>query len=416
MNTNLISPVTWRYQALSFRLRAGPAAAGLLACFYTTAQAQSVPALALHGVTIKPYATDQLDVGGFANAGPAHPGTGARAARLRNGVRIDIHKQVEIGAIWDFGPAPAGPMRLFEGQVSYTGLRHFVFTAGIFKPSFGLESMAAQGDTVFVERSSISTITRNLATGIEREAVQAESYGRRYHIAVSATAGTAGPGVDGNQRAMAFRVVGLPVRTRSLLLHLGFSGEWIFHPASAHGAGPGLALSDNPELNPGTVSRYLNTGRIAVDAGGAFGVEGALSWRRLLVQAEGYDIMLHTRAPQYSHQPHFHGWYGMLAYTLNGRGRQWKGRSAAFSSPTCNTAQTVMCNGYGVLEVAARYSQADLQSVGIQGGNQHTAALALNWWPTAIMRVTIQYEYGQIRDGRIPEHFHGIMSLFQIKF
>ncbi|MDT8873490.1 hypothetical protein RAA17_26115 [Komagataeibacter rhaeticus] len=46
--------------------------------------AQNVPTIDLHGVTIKPYATDQLDVGGFADASPAHPGTGhgARACAM----------------------------------------------------------------------------------------------------------------------------------------------------------------------------------------------------------------------------------------------------------------------------------------------------------------------------------------------
>ncbi|WP_408887013.1 OprO/OprP family phosphate-selective porin [Komagataeibacter melomenusus] len=378
--------------------------------------AQSVPVVRLDGITIRPYATDQLDTGGFVSAGPAHPGTGARGARLRNGVRVNIHDQVEIGAIWDFGPAPNGPMRLFEGQVSYTGLKHFVFTAGIFKPSFGLESMQAQGDTVFVERSSISTITRNLATGIERQAVQAEAYGRRYHFALSATAGTAGPGEDGNQRAMAFRLVGLPVRSHDVVVHAGISGEWVFRPAAMTHASPAIALSDNPELNPGTVSKYLNTGRLAATSAGAFGAEAAVAWKRLLFQGEGYDIMLDTSPATGSQSLNFHGWYGMLGYTINGTPRQWKGRSAAFSSPTCARGQDVLCNGYGVLEVAARYSEVSLDSATVHGGHQQTGALALNWWPTAIIRTTVQYEYGQENAGRVPEHFHAIMSLFQIKF
>ncbi|POF61911.1 OprO/OprP family phosphate-selective porin [Novacetimonas maltaceti] len=380
------------------------------------AHAQAVPTVTLPGITIRPYATDQLDVGGFAQSTPTPMGTGARGARLRNGVRMNIHQQVEIGAIWDFGPAPNGPMRLFEGQVSYVGLKHFVFTAGVFKPSFGLESMQAQGDTIFVERASISTVTRNLAAGIERQAVQAETYGRRYHLAISATAGTAGPGQDGNQRGMAFRLVGLPVRTHALLVHLGFSGEWAFRPAAMTGSGPAVSLSDNPEINPGTVSKYLHTGRLYADSAGAFGVEAAVAWKRLLFQGEGYDLLVNTRMPTAGGQLRFHGWYGDLAYTLNGRPRAWKGRSAAFSSPTCDHARHVACNGYGVLEVAARYSQVDLQSGAVHGGNQKIAALAVNWWPTDIVRVTLEYEYGQVTGNSRAERFQGIMSLFQVKF
>ncbi|MCE2574453.1 porin [Komagataeibacter sp. FNDCR2] len=384
---------------------------------FSALHAQTVPTVTLPGITIKPYATDQLDVGGFANASPARPGTGARGARMRNGVRLNIHKQVEIGAIWDFGPAPDGQMRLFEGQVSYVGLKHFVFTAGIFKPSFGLESMQAQGDTVFIERSSISTITRNLATGIERQAVQAETYGRRYHFALSATAGTAGPGENGNQRGMAFRLVGLPVRSGALLVHLGLSGEWVFRPASARNSSPALSLSDVPEMNTGTDAKYLNTGKIAASSAGALGLEAAVSWRKLFFQGEAYDIVVNSRTGRADNQAlHFHGWYGQLGYTINGRQREWKGRTAAFSSPTCDRKETVLCNGYGVLEVAARYSQADLQSAPVQGGDQQIGALAVNWWPTAIVRMSVQYEYGQVHGGSEPEHFHGVMSLFQVKF
>lgn len=46
--------------------------------------AQSVPTIDLPDVTIKPYATDQLDVGGFADASPPirARGHGARACAM----------------------------------------------------------------------------------------------------------------------------------------------------------------------------------------------------------------------------------------------------------------------------------------------------------------------------------------------
>ncbi|MFT8565309.1 MAG: porin, partial [Acetobacter orientalis] len=119
----------------------------------STTQAATVPTLQFGDVSIKPYATEQLDIGGFTQTRQPVPGVGVRAGRLRNGARITIHNQIELGGIWDFGPAPGGQMRLFEGQASYVGIKHFVFTVGIFKPSFGLESMQAQGDTTFIERS-----------------------------------------------------------------------------------------------------------------------------------------------------------------------------------------------------------------------------------------------------------------------
>lgn len=378
--------------------------------FLNLAYAQTVPIFRANNITINPYVTDQLDIGGFVDASPNHPKTGVRGSRIRNGVRINIRKQVELGGIWDFGPAPNGQMRLFEGQVSYIGLHGFIVTAGIFKPSFGLESDQAQGDTMFVERSSISTITRNLAAGIARQAIQVEEFSKRYHFAMSATAGTSGPGNNSRQRAMVFRFAGLPIMKKNLLIHLGISGEWVFRPASSK-----IALSDIPEINPGTVSKYLNTGEISLDSIGALGVEAAISWKKWIFYGEAYDILANKHIYQTKQVAHFHGWYGQIAYTVNGNSRSWKARSGAFSSPECYNKAALFCNGMGVLEIGSRLSQVNLESESIHGGNQKTASFVMNWWPTTIFRLSFQYEYGQIKGGRNPETFQAIMSLFQIK-
>ncbi|OUJ01414.1 porin [Acetobacter cibinongensis] len=380
------------------------------------ARAATIPSFQFGDVTIKPYATEQLDIGGFPQTSQDVPAVGVRAGRLRNGARITIHNQIELGGIWDFGPAPGGQMRLFEGQASYVGLKHFVFTIGIFKPSFGLESMQAQGDTTFIERSSISTITRNIAAGIERQAVQIEAHGQRYHVALSGTAGTAGPGENGNQRAIVFRLVGVPIRMKDLLIHIGFSGEWVFRAAHSPGEKPGMTFSDYPEMNIGLTSKYLNTGRLTLNSVGAFGLEAAAAWKRFLFQGEAYDIVAKRSVENDTRHLNFSGWYAQTSYTLIGKARQWKSRAAAFSSPVCDKKQDVLCRGSGVLEAAARYSEANLHSGSINGGQQKAWSATLNWWPVDILKIALQYEYGTIQGGRKPENFHAILSMIQIKF
>ncbi|GBR69924.1 phosphate-selective porin O/P [Acetobacter tropicalis NRIC 0312] len=384
--------------------------------FVTIAHAGTVPSITLGDVVIKPYATDQLDIGGLPQTSVPASGVGVRAGRLRNGARITIHKQFEIGAIWDFGPVPHGPMRLFEGQLSYLGLKHFVFTAGIFKPSFGLESMQAQGDTVFIERASIATITRNLAAGIARQAVQIEAHGKRYHVAVAGTAGTAGPDHDGNQRAIVFRLVGLPIRTRDILFHVGFSGEWVFKAAQSPGQPPAANFSDFPELNVGLTGKFLNTGRIPLRSAGAFGLEAAAAWKRLLVSGEAYEIAANRRENVGTQHLHFSGWYAQASYTLMGKPRSWKSRTAAFAAPTCQKNQTTLCNGSGVLEAAFRFSDANLRSASVDGGHQQTWSANLNWWPVDILRVSLQYENGTVREEHATETFQAVLSMLQIKF
>lgn len=379
-------------------------------------QAATVPTIQFDDVSIKPYATEQLDIGGFGQTRQPVPGVGVRAGRLRNGARVTIHNQIELGGIWDFGPAPGGQMRLFEGQASYVGLKHFVFTVGIFKPSFGLESMQAQGDTTFIERSSISTITRNIAAGIERQAVQIEAHGQRYHVAISGTAGTAGPGENGNQRALVFRLVGVPMRTKDLFIHLGFSGEWVFKAAHSPGEKPSMAFSDYPEMNVGLTSKYLNTNRLTLNNVGAFGLEAAAAWKRGLLQGEAYDIVVQRAVEDEARHLHFSGWYTQASYTLVGQPRSWKSRSAAFSSPVCDKKQDALCHGSGVLEAAVRYSAANLHSGSIDGGRQQAWSATFNWWPIDILKIALQYEYGKIQGGKTPENFHAVLSMIQIKF
>lgn len=192
--------------------------------------AKTVKDIVVGKVIIHPFAQDQLEVGSNIH-GNQHSSPSASGPHIRNGVRINIANQVKIGAIWDFGAAPGGQMRLFEGAASYTGLKHFQFSVGVFNPSFGLSSMQPRGDSIFPERASVATITRGLAAGANRQAVQALFYGNYYHLAISGTAGTAGPGKDGNQRAIVFRSVILPIHTQEFLMHVGISGEWVFRPS-----------------------------------------------------------------------------------------------------------------------------------------------------------------------------------------
>lgn len=372
-----------------------------------TVLAQTIKDFKFGLITVHPFAQDQLEVGGIL-AGNVVPATSASGPHIRNGVRIDIDKKFRVGAIWDFGPAPGGPMRLFEGAVSYTGTRHFQLTAGVFNPSFGLSSMQPRGDSIFPERASISTITRNIAAGAGREAIQGLLYGDQYHFAVSGTAGTAGPGNDGSQRAVVFRAVVLPFRNKNFLLHLGLSGEYIFRPATKGRLGTGLSFSDRPENGSGIISKFLNAGFVASDSASVLGGETAISWKKLLITAEGYNIHIGDK--------NFNGWYGTFAYTVLGLPRQWRERSASFSSPKCAQRQRFFCSGGGAVELAVRYSRVSLNSDGFIGGRQDTSSIGVNWYPSDVVRVSLEYSHMSYADKSVSGCVDSILSLFQIAF
>lgn len=368
------------------------------------------------GVVLKPYGLYQLDGGGIDNSAPGGQSAGTNARRLRTGARLAYLDQVEAGLIWDFGHTPGGQQRLFEAQATYRGLKPLAFTAGVFKPSFGLESMQGAGDTLFLERASISTLTRDIAAGIGRQAVQARASGPRYHAAVSLTAGTAGPGQDGDQRAVVARVAGLALHAPGATLHLGVSGEYVFRPQRNAGRTPSLTLSDQPELQIDDVPEPLSTGPVATRRAAALGPEAAIAAGRLFAQAEYYEVLLDQRTDAGGGTLRFNGWYTQAAYTLAGRPRTWKPDTAAWSAPTPTDGFDPRAGHWGALELAARFSTVDLDSGTVRGGRQSVWTAGVNWFPIELLQFKLQYQHADITGGPSPRSSHAVAGRAQLQF
>ena len=180
--------------------------------------------------------------------------------------------------------------------MTYTGIKPLAFTAGVFKVGFSLESDQSVADILFLERADIVTLTRGIAAGIEREAVQVRAQGDRFHTSLALTAGTSGPGQDGDQRAVVARVAGLPIRSGDAVLHLGLSGEYVFRPARAAGALPAYGYSAQQELRIDQVAAPLNTGSIPARDVGSIGPELGFAKGRLWLQSEWYAVLLEPPA------------------------------------------------------------------------------------------------------------------------
>ena len=361
------------------------------------------------GLEFKPYVLLQLDEAGFAQSRSGGQAAGLNARRQRLGGRLEVADQVRLGAIWDFGHLPGGVGSLFEAQASYIGLKPFTVTAGVFKTDFSLESMQSAGAYLFMERASIVTIVRNLAAGIRREGLQVQANGERYNAALAVTAGQAGPGRDGNQRAVVGRVSGLPVKSGDLVVHAGLSGEWVVRPASDKGRSSAISLSDGTELSVDDVSPALSTGRIAARSGGAVGPELGLGWRRLWLQGEYYAILVNRGETEGGGAPRFDGWYAQAAYTLVGKPRAWDGTIGAWGAPKPD--------GWpGAVEIGARFSTANLNNGDVRGGRQRVVSAGVNWWPMEPLRFTLMYEHATVTGGTSPRTVDAVGGRAQIQF
>ncbi len=368
------------------------------------------------GFEIKPYGLYQLDQGSFSNSRPGGQGAGFNGRRLRTGARLKYNDDVEVGFIWDFGHSPGGQGKLFEAKIAYTGLKPFTFTGGVFHVNNGLESTMGVGNLLFLERASISTITRNIAGGIDREAIQAEAHGDRYLLAAALTAGQGGPGRDGDQRAVIARAAGLPVKTDSMLLHVGVSGEYVFRPARDAGKLPATSLSDQPEFSIDPVPSPLSTGSVETRNIGVVGPELGFAAGRLWLQGEWYSILLDRRENAGGGTLNFSGWYAQAGYTILGTPRQYSAKDGVWGVPKPAESFDPRAGNFGAVEVGARYSTVDLNSSDVRGGVQRIWTAGVNWWPVEPIRFSLQYEHADIDGGRSPRSIDIVAGRAQLQF
>ncbi len=306
--------------------------------------------------------------------------------------------------------------RLFEAQVSYVGLEPFRISAGIFKPNYSLESMQGAGDYLFLERASIVTATRNLGAGIRREGVQVQADGDRYIASAALTAGQAGPGRDGNQRAVVARVAGLPVRDPDLTVHVGVSGQYVFRPAREPGAPRLASLSEQTEIRIDDVGSSVSTPDIEASSIGVIGPELGITWRRLLVRGSTTPCRS-TAAPRTAaaRPP-------STAGTRRPPTPCWAGRGSG-STPAAPgerpspTPPSMRGRGSSARwSLGARFSTIDLNDRNVCGGRQNVVSAVVNWWPIEPVRLSLVYEHADVSGGPSPRDLDAVGGRVQLQF
>ena len=374
------------------------------------------PAVRLGDLTLKPYVLVQLDEGGtFDQSRRGGQGTGFNLRRARVGARGTLANQLEFGAIYDFGATPGSDSRLFEAVVAYTGFEPFTVRAGVFKPSFTLEFSQAAGDLLFLERASIVNIVGGLVGGAGRVGAQVQATGERWFATTLVTGGLTGQGARSDQRAVLARAAGLAVKTDDLLLHLGASGAWLYQVAKSDSGRRTLSFSNQPELNLDDVGSSLSTGSLAARGARLGGVEAGLGWGRLWLQGEWYGIGV-DRTGSGADDPFFSGWYAQAAYTLVGKPRKWTSKTAAWGRPSPEAGFNPAAGSWGAVEVAARFSAADLNDAGVRGGRQRVWTAGVSWYPTDELRLMLQYQHADVTGGEAPRSLSAVAIRGQLSF
>ncbi len=100
----------------------------------------------------------------------------------------------------------------------------------------------------------------------------------------------------------------------------------------------------------------------------------------------------------------FDGWYMQASWVLTGESRGYSTANAAFTSPKPRIPFSVDGGGWGAWELAARYSDVDLNDHdgafhlatpfgGVRGGEQKIWTAGINWYPNSVLRFALDYQW-----------------------
>lgn len=353
-------------------------------------------------------ASIQLDAGGI--IGPdrknnAPPMDGSQVLLRRGRFNVAIRYDDFILTVTpDAGRPALVNDSIYEAYLKYVGFKNTVIAIGLLQPPITMQDTESSNGFILVERPMIIDLIRNLTGSDARLAFMVSHWNKRYYLSASVTGQRLGETYQDFQRnelGGILRAAVRPLAAPHYDMHLGVSGTFV-----THGDTRKYSLSTGQEAQIWLGRPYLRTGTIqGVDNIWAAGPEFALRLHRFLIQSEYYSIFLQRVAENLGRQPNlrFSGWYLSVNYVLFGQPRSYDESRAVFTPPVGSLFNPA-AGAWGALEWSVRWSNMDLNHdahrmdgkghyLGVQGGKQNIFATGLNWYPSAHMRISLDYNH-----------------------
>ena len=143
----------------------------------------------------------------------------------------------------------------------------------------------------------------------------------------------------------------------------------------------GMMISD------ATIQRLVDTGELADVSHFVFvGAELAAQWQSISLQTEYQKVDVDRGDPD---DVDFGTWYAQFAWTVTGEARPYRVDRGVFEGirPTRNFGS----EGWGAFEVAARYSELDLNDGSVNGGRERNFTAAVSWYLNPFVRISANY-------------------------
>lgn len=254
------------------------------------------------------------------------------------------------------------------------------FVFGQHKVPSGFESINSSLDVPFTERSSV---------------VSAFNGGRRGGVSARYNTGgwTAQLGVYDEQWAqtssndegwqMAGRTTLTPYKDGNNLLHLGVSLTREFDDEDNS-----FRFRERPATRLTNSLRAVDTGSLSeATHTDTLGLEAAFQYKNLILQGEYMQVAV-DRDNGFA-DVDLDGWYVGTSYMLTGEQRKYKSSSASFAGFILDPDTMVDRGGFGAWQLAARFSNLDLNDGVVAGGEMDTVTMGVNWYPLEQVRVTL---------------------------
>jgi phosphate-selective porin OprO/OprP len=355
--------------------------------------------------------------------------SGQNFRRVQLGVQGKVFGDWSYNFNYDFGGSFSEPSgRIQAAYVEYDGLAPFAVRIGAFPPSAGIEDNTSGADTLFLERNAPAEVARTIAGNDGRDGIGVIYAGSRVYGALTYTGNKiADSGSFDEQQALVGRLSGLAVDGDDAKLVISANSTYVFKVAdTAAGAGSPRTITLNapPELtvdNSGT--KLVSSGALNAESVFQWGLETAGQWKNFYGQAGYFGYNVAERGASPAPSANFSGWYAQASWIITGEKRTYNTSSGAFSNPKPSAPFSLSEGHWGAWEVAARYSDLDLNDNagtigsptpvnGIRGGDQRVVTVGLNWYPNSAIRFELQAQNTQVsRIGTVPAGFgHGVLS------
>jgi phosphate-selective porin OprO/OprP len=347
--------------------------------------------------------------------------------------------------LYEFGnPTTEAPGHILNSYIQYDGLAPWGFRIGVYAPPSNLEDGTAGADLMFFERNSPSNMQRGIAGSEGRDAISILYMGDRLFGALSFTGGKVqDTAVFDEQQALVGRTSYLLYSDSDAHLLVGANGTYVIKlpDAVANGSatlatvpgGTALAtatLSDLPEFSVDSNGYKLaNTGALPANHISQWGLETAGNYQNFYGQAGYYGFQVSRTPVAYTvfsaantsgttvvrpTSNNFSAWYLQSSWILTGESKAYVPATGTFTTPKPAQPFSLSKGDWGAWELAARYSDLNLNDLvsntsnivtgwtatsktytyynTVRGGDQRIITLGLNWYPNNAVRFLLDYQ------------------------